>query len=71
MLWLFIVVNNVQKTQQQESRTTADRRESKSLNETARIKMYQSELLKKQLITAEHHAYKGTHDQSTSSPEED
>ena len=45
----------IKKTQQQESRTTADRRECKSLNETARIKMYQSELLKKQLITAEHH----------------
>ena len=45
----------IKKTQQQESRTTVDRRECKSLNETARIKMYQSELLKKQLITAEHH----------------
>ena len=39
-----------QKTQQQESR------ESKSLSETARIEMHQAELLKKQLITAEHHA---------------
>ena len=36
-----------QKTQQQESRATADRRGSKSLSETARIEMHQSELLKK------------------------
>ena len=34
------------KTQQQESRAIADRRGSKSLSETARIKMHQSELLK-------------------------
>ena len=36
----------IKKTQQQESRATADRRGSKSLCETARIEMHQSELLK-------------------------
>ena len=34
------------KTQQQESRATADRRGRKSLSETARIEMHQSEILK-------------------------
>ena len=34
------------KTQQEESRATADRRGSKSLSETTRIEMHQSELLK-------------------------
>ena len=46
----------IKKTQQQESRATADRRGSKSMSETARIEIHQSELLEKQLITAEHHA---------------
>ena len=36
----------IKKTQQQESRATADRRGSKSLSETARIEMHQSELFK-------------------------
>ena len=45
-----------QKTQQQQSRGTADRRGSKSLSETGRFEMHQSEQLKEQLITAEHHA---------------
>ena len=44
------------KKQQHESRGTADRRGSKSLSETGRFEMHQSEQLKKQLITAEHHA---------------
>ena len=39
-------INTIKKTQQQESRATADRRGSKSLCETARIEMHQSELLK-------------------------
>ena len=38
------------------NRATADPRGSKSLSVTARIEMHQSELLEKQLITAEHHA---------------
>ena len=45
-----------QKTQQREIRAKADRLGSKLLSETARIVMRQSELLKKQPITAEHHA---------------
>ena len=36
----------MKKTQQQESRATADRRGRKSLSETARIEMHQSEILK-------------------------
>ena len=36
----------IKKQEQQESRATADRRGSKSLSETARIEMHQSELLK-------------------------
>ena len=36
----------IKKKQKQESRATADRRGSKSLSETARIEMHQSELLK-------------------------
>ena len=40
-------INTIKKTQQQESRATADRRGSKSLSETARIEMHQSEPLKK------------------------
>ena len=47
----------IKKTQQQGSRATADRRGNKSLSETTRIEMHQSEPLKKQLTTAEHHAY--------------
>ena len=45
--WSLLIVDaHNQKTQQQESHATADRQGSKSLNETARIKMHQSELLK-------------------------
>ena len=36
----------IKKTQQQESRATADHRGRKSLSETARIEMHQSEILK-------------------------
>ena len=36
----------IKKQEQQESRATADSRGSKSLSETARIEMHQSELLK-------------------------
>ena len=71
MLWLFIVVNNVQKTQQQESRTTADCRGSKSLSETARIEMHRSKLVENNLPQQSIMLYKITHDQLTSSPEED
>ena len=45
-----------QKTQQQESSATADRRGSKSVGETARIENAPIRAVKKQLITAEHHA---------------
>ena len=61
----------IKKTQQLESRATADRRGSKSLNETARIEMHQSELLKNNQSQQSIMLYKITHDQSTSSPEED
>ena len=62
-----------QETQQQESRA-ADHWGSKLLmSETAGIEMHNAPIraAEKQLITTEHHAYKITHDQSTSSPEED
>ena len=62
-----------QETQKQESRA-ADRWGSKLLmSETAGIEMHNAPIraAEKQLITTEHHAYKITHDQSTSSPEED
>ena len=60
-----------QKTQQQESRATAHRRGSKSLSETARIEMHQSELLKTNQPQQSIMLYKITHNQSTPSPEED
>ena len=44
----------IKKKKQQESRATADRRGSKSLNETARIEMHQSELLRKRTTTTNH-----------------
>jgi len=55
----------------QERRATADRRGSKSLSETARFEMRQSELLKTNQSQQSIVLYKITHDQSTSSPEED
>ena len=43
------------------------------MSETAGIEMHNAPIraAEKQLITTEHHAYKITHDQSTSLPEED
>ena len=61
----------IKKSQQQESRATADRRGSKSLSETARIEMHQSELLNTNQPQQSIMLYKITHDQSTPSPEED
>ena len=58
-----------QKTQQQESRATADRRGSKLLSETGRIEMHHSELLKNNQSQQGIMLYKIAHDQSTSSPE--
>ena len=58
-----------QKTQQQESRATADHRGSKLLSETARIEMHQLELLKNNQPQQSIMFYKIAHDQSTSSPE--
>lgn len=58
-----------QKTEQQESRATADSRGSKSLSESARIEMLQSELLKTNQTQKSIMLYRITHDQSTTSPE--
>ena len=45
-----------QKTQQMESSATADRRGSKSVDETPRIENAPIRAVEKHLITAEHHA---------------
>ena len=58
-----------QKTQQQESRVTADRRGSKSLISKDRNAPIRA--VEEQLIKAEHHALQYHAGQSTSSPEED